>query len=319
MSEHQHPHDLDPLPPELDDLLDAARELSPVSSRHRSAVHARLIGTLGLGGPGGPAGSGGSGGSDAPRGGLSGPATPAPAPAPSSPAPPEVGVAAGSALHAALLTHPLVAVLGTFVLGAVVGAGAHAGLTTRAPLLAASSSPVAITQASATARAGDERPAAAEIDPVPSANPGERDDAPASAITGSAPGPAARPSLAAAASRPSSTTEPAEPSGRDVGLGAERALLDVARTAVGRGQPGAALDALRRHAATFPNGRLREEREALFVQALALNGQSAEATQRANGFRRAYPDSFLGSAVAAAASGSAGPASPVSSSSPHTP
>jgi hypothetical protein len=298
-------HDIEPFPPELGELLDAARELPAVSTRHRLAVHARLASTLGLGGPNGPndPGDGSSGPPPVP----SGPAAPvAPAPPSIPPIPPASSALASPSLvssagHAALVAHPFAVVVGTFLVGALAGAGLHAGFVASSPKVQEPTSLGVIANVAASTAA----PSASAI---------------ASALASTiAPSPASAAAPVAANAGPSAkasgsvahgplTAEPGElelPTGKDVGLGAERALLDVARTAVGRGQPAAALSALRRHAATFPQGRLREEREALFVQALALNGQSAEAERRANGFRHAYPDSFLGSAVAAAASGAA--------------
>src|SRR5206468_9229242 len=70
--------------------------------------------------------------------------------------------------------------------------------------------------------------------------------------------------------RPSAAAEtaPARSSRPDDPLAAERSLLEMARAALGRGQPERALAALRRHARQFPNGELTEEREGLLVQSL---------------------------------------------------
>ncbi|MBS2020034.1 MAG: hypothetical protein JST00_44645 [Deltaproteobacteria bacterium] len=84
-------------------------------------------------------------------------------------------------------------------------------------------------------------------------------------------------------------------------LEAERALLDVARTALGRGDGPNALDACDAHAKKFPRGALGEEREAIAVQALVLAQRSEDAKQRAERFRKAYPRSILLPAVLAAA------------------
>jgi hypothetical protein len=74
---------------------------------------------------------------------------------------------------------------------------------------------------------------------------------------------------------------------------AERALIDMARTAVARGQGEAALDPLERHGREFPRGRLTEEREWLAIQALLLTGRTDVAKERASRFRRAYPRSLM--------------------------
>ncbi len=81
------------------------------------------------------------------------------------------------------------------------------------------------------------------------------------------------------------------------GLAAERSLLGTARTALTRGNGSAALAALNSHARQFPRGQLREERESLWIQALALSGQGDEANARARSFKKTYPNSLLGPAV----------------------
>ena len=85
--------------------------------------------------------------------------------------------------------------------------------------------------------------------------------------------------------------------GRDVDLAAERALLEVARTALARGDTASAMAALNAHAKRFPRGRLLEERESLAVQALAAAGKRDEARRRADQFRKRSPDSMLLPAV----------------------
>jgi hypothetical protein len=91
----------------------------------------------------------------------------------------------------------------------------------------------------------------------------------------------------------SAAPPPAVDGARDARLAAERRLLDIARTAVGRGKSGAALEALARHASEFPRGRLAEERDALRVQALLAAGRGGEAGASAEAFRRTYPRSML--------------------------
>lgn len=82
-------------------------------------------------------------------------------------------------------------------------------------------------------------------------------------------------------------------------LAAERAVLDVARTALGRGDAENALSAATEHAKKFPRGALSEEREAIAVQALAAGGRKDEARARAERFKKAHPDSILLPAVLA--------------------
>lgn len=83
-------------------------------------------------------------------------------------------------------------------------------------------------------------------------------------------------------------------------LGDERALLDVARSAFGRGQSDEALAALARHERLFPDGQLDEEREALAVRALVMGERGDAARARAARFRRRYPGSVMLPAVEAA-------------------
>ena len=106
------------------------------------------------------------------------------------------------------------------------------------------------------------------------------------------------PSLPAIASA-SSTASMAAPAGSE--LAAERALLDVARTALGRGAGVNALTACDDHTRKFPRGALAEEREAIAVQALVLEHRPDDARGRAERFRKTYPRSILLPAVLAAA------------------
>lgn len=84
-------------------------------------------------------------------------------------------------------------------------------------------------------------------------------------------------------------------------LAAERASLDVSRTALGRGDGVNALVACDEHARKFPRGALAEEREAIAVQALVLEHRSDDARARAERFRKTHPRSILLPAVLAAA------------------
>lgn len=86
-------------------------------------------------------------------------------------------------------------------------------------------------------------------------------------------------------------------------MAAERRLLDVARTALGRGNGVDALAACDEHARKFPSGLLAEEREAIAVQALVESKRVPEARVRSDRFRRSYPKSILLPAVAAAVVG----------------
>jgi hypothetical protein len=83
-------------------------------------------------------------------------------------------------------------------------------------------------------------------------------------------------------------------------LAAERTLLDIARSAFGRGEGDEALAALARHERLFPNGQLAEEREALAVRSLVLTQRIDQARARGARFRRRYPASVMLPAVEAA-------------------
>jgi TolA-binding protein len=105
-------------------------------------------------------------------------------------------------------------------------------------------------------------------------------------------GPAEAPLPPASAPRGAASQE-AGAVGRDAALAAERALLETARAALARGQRAAAFDALTKHAQAFPRGRLGEERDGLFIQALISAGRIDEAHARLARFRRSYPRSML--------------------------
>lgn len=80
-------------------------------------------------------------------------------------------------------------------------------------------------------------------------------------------------------------------------LVAERALLDIAHSALSNGDSAGALAALSQHASRYPRGVYREEREALAVQALRAAGRTEEAARRAAAFKTRYPRSLFLSTV----------------------
>ncbi len=80
-------------------------------------------------------------------------------------------------------------------------------------------------------------------------------------------------------------------------LAKERAVLDVARSALGRGDAANTLVATGEHERKFPQGALVEEREALAIQALAMQGRRTDAQARADRFRKRFPRSMLLPAV----------------------
>jgi hypothetical protein len=165
--------------------------------------------------------------------------------------------------------------------GIVAGASGHAivasrGVPAPAPVAAvtiASAAPSATTVASASV--ADDAGAALDVRDLPDERP-----RPSTSVA------------AKAATRPASSTRSAE----------ERADLDVARAALARGRVEACLEALERHARTYGEGQLAEEREVLMVQALASAGRKAEAAERARRFQKKYPTSLFGPAVSQAIS-----------------
>ena len=98
----------------------------------------------------------------------------------------------------------------------------------------------------------------------------------------------------AALKRDAQSTEPArethEPLHLAGGLGALAACGAAPATTVGGL---AVLDATSTHERSFSNGRLREEREALAIRAMATQGRLDEARLRAARFHETYPKSFF--------------------------
>jgi hypothetical protein len=92
---------------------------------------------------------------------------------------------------------------------------------------------------------------------------------------------------------------PVAPPG-DASLARERELVETARSALLRANAPGALAALQAHAEQFPAGRLEEERESLWVQALALEQDGGAARARAAAFHLKFPLSLLGPTVDAA-------------------
>lgn len=243
---------LEPLSPDLVELLDAERAIPPVDAGLRARLRGRVFSSIRF--VGGPGGSGG--------GGPTGGAPHAAVPAASVPPP------AASLFTRIVEAKALIA--GAFVAGAVLGAGVTRLATPRfasTPALVSAVPRVIVVSA-----------------------PAARSAAPAVAESAA---PAEVPKRLGARPR----AEPPAHATRDTDLAAEGALLSIARTAVGRGDAQAALKALREHKRRFPRGRLSEERDSLWVQALALSGNSHGAAERARAFDRRYPHSFLRRAV----------------------
>jgi hypothetical protein len=106
----------------------------------------------------------------------------------------------------------------------------------------------------------------------------------------------------AVAEAPSAHASAAPPPSREDRLKRERSSLEVARTALTRGDFSAALAAIDRHSREFPRGQLAEERESMRIQALVGLGRGTEAREQAARFRRDFPGSMLQGTVDAALS-----------------
>jgi hypothetical protein len=79
----------------------------------------------------------------------------------------------------------------------------------------------------------------------------------------------------------------------DLSLRAERELIETAQSALARRQWRDAIRACETHLRRFTRAELVEEREAIWVQALAGDGRAAEAWARAESFRRRFATSLL--------------------------
>lgn len=103
------------------------------------------------------------------------------------------------------------------------------------------------------------------------------------------------------AAQPAKTPGEPVPSAR--GLAAERALLDVARSALARGEASEALSAAERHRREYADGALIEEREAIAIKALVALGRRDEAAQRLANLEKTHPNSIVLRAAKKAVSG----------------
>ncbi len=101
----------------------------------------------------------------------------------------------------------------------------------------------------------------------------------------------------AGSSKASEPTAAARRPSSDETYALELALLQRARASVAKGDGSAALEAISDHQRRFPAGRLREEREALRVKALAGLGRNDEARRAAERFKTEFPRSVLSSSI----------------------
>ncbi|WP_437631006.1 RNA polymerase sigma factor [Sorangium sp. So ce854] len=205
-------------------------------------------------------------------------------------APPEVALAHGGALAAVAA-----------VAGGPAGVGATAARVD-ATMPAASMAPApALPGLTAPAPALPGLTAPAPASPAPAAlapaSPASAAPAPASPA---APPPAPLASTPAAPAPPAMTAATAAVPPLDADL----TLIQRAVAALGAGEAAEALDALDRHARSYPRSARAQQRETLAIQALDQSGRRAEAAARAARFRAAFPGSAYLPAIENALSGS---------------
>ena len=201
--------------------------------------------------------------------------------APHPPAPPASPADPGTPVAPALTAKALAPwVLSAFFGGVVAGALARGALQTPSGVVPPPSASTTLVV-----------PVPSVSTSAPSVSPSPSVVAPPSATISAAPS-TSKPAVPQAP--PSADTDPQS---LDKSLTAERALVERARVALSRHQGSMALDALAEHEATFPRGRLIEEREALRIRALVDAGRVSEAEAKARAFRARWPNSVFLSAV----------------------
>jgi hypothetical protein len=278
-------------PADLAPYLASAQSIPPVAPAAKALLLSRIL--AGVGAPPDPSSDGGNGGGGSGGAGALPALRPSPKPT-LSPGPWSRALAVSSAPH-------LAGALLIFAAGGVVGA--LVDRTMRAPevrtvyvAIAASAPAPGGDSAGAAERAAQDNEPGFASDPtlpreavVPSAN---------SAVQPAPP--AAQSIVAASASASPAPAASASAGNKDTDLTAERSLLERARSALARGNVNGAIEALGRHAAEHPRGRLSEERDAIWIQALAAAGRTGEARQRLARYRASYPRSFSLPALEAA-------------------
>jgi hypothetical protein len=248
----------DPLDPELAALLDAEREARP-SDDALGRIWSQVERSVGAIGPAAnPRTSPGTAAEHSPGIG----ARPSLGPR---------GIASWGASHTGLL----VAI--AFAVGGAAGAAATS-------LLGRPAERVVYVERPAAVVASPGNVAATARPPVPVAAPDR-----------GAPG-QGTPDLAPPAPR-TSATHAVSVSAAASSLPAERAILDDARTALAQNDGARAIALADEHARRFAHPQLREEREAIAIQAMVIDGRYDEARERAKQFRAASPDSLFLPAV----------------------
>ncbi len=203
-----------------------------------------------------------------------------------------VTAVAATGTAAKIAAKPWILAFVAFVLGGLAGAGFHAYLQ---PHSQTTVMPTTVTTTVTTVYV--EKTVSV---PVPAAATDQLPTAAASGSSSTTVAMGVSPAAQGDKSSPSTAVGAGGTQGSDVGLAAERSLLEVARTALSRGDFASAMSSLDTHQKKFPKGVLREEREALYVQALARSGRHDEAKARAERFVKAYPKSMLLPVVEAA-------------------
>lgn len=268
------------LEPDLRALLQNARAIPPVPAELHDALKSRLAVSIAAGA--------------AP--------TPRAAETSSATAPAQTASVGGTGLLAKLAAKPLLLAGLTFTLGTATGIALHAGLTApaetpaaaqleRVPTRAEPARATSAAESEATLRDSAPTP---ELSPQPSSEPVPK---PMEPMPKTASKPTAKPVPAPLAEAPPARGEEnprvdATPS-PDSALLAERALLEMARTALRRSDAKGALVALQRHRAEHEAGQLAEERDALEVLALAATDDAQRARSQAEAFFERYPKSLF--------------------------
>ncbi len=174
-----------------------------------------------------------------------------------------------------IASHAVPVTVAAFVLGTATGAGVNASL--RAPR------PERIVPVSLTA------PSA----PVATAPPTAALAAPGAVASSATPSVPVAPDMTSTEAPHPGTPPPVASSS----LSVEQLLLDQARAALTAHEPERTLALLSEHARRFSRPQLGEEREALAIQALAVEGRFDEARARGARFRASAPNSLFLPAV----------------------
>jgi len=285
-------HELERLPSEVETILRSERARPEMPAALKADLFARIQSTVASLPDPGPESGGSTPGSGSPPPSSAGPSGLAAATGATAAA----GLSAGTGgLKAAALAHPLITGVLVFALGNASGVGIHAlAVRERAEVSAAFVAPLAANtpepkappqEPLAKATGAQPQDALREVPPekpAPPPTPRVRKDPPRKAVP---PPPQA----------PAVETDRPDPT-----LGAERALLEMARASLARGNAKAALAHIEKHAMEHPLGALCEERDALWIQALVASGRRDEARVKAAEFRQLAPQSLFLPAVEAA-------------------